>query len=142
MATFARIQDGIVAEIIEPLLDGDGNEFSMGLRFIPEIVATLVDVSGINPQPVEGWTYDGNVFAAYVSPPLTPDQILAANFAQRTMLMTAADTATIGMADAFLAGLLDDTDATKFKAWAAYKLALSKVDCSVTSPVWPAPPAQ
>lgn len=142
MNTYARIQDGRVAEIIEPLLDENGNEFPISDRFTAEIVATLVDISSIAPGPVEGMVYYGSAFSQYIPPALTPVEILATNTEEQSALMSAANSATSGMSDAFVAGLLSDADTAKFKAWAAYKLTLSKVDCSVAAPSWPAPPAQ
>jgi hypothetical protein len=70
------------------------------------------------------------------------DASLAAQ-AQRDQLMGVANQATIGMADAFIAGLLSDADAKTFKAYAAYKLALSKVDQQAGYPTtidWPTSP--
>jgi len=65
---------------------------------------------------------------------------LAEKTAQQGALMAMANAATSGMSDAYVAGLLDAADAATFKAWSAYKLALSKVDLTVASPAWPAVP--
>jgi len=56
-------------------------------------------------------------------------------------LMSAAALATQGMSDAFIAGLLSDLEVVTFKSWAAYKLALSKVDLRAKNPTWPNVPA-
>lgn len=77
--------------------------------------------------------------AAYLDgAPMTPNVAAA----RQTVLMSSAIDATQGMADAYIAGLLDAADTTKFKAWAAYKLALSKVDLTQAPPAWPAVPAE
>ena len=59
MKTYARIDSGIVAEIIVIGEDMDINEM-----FTAEIVQTLVDVTSIDPAPQEHWRYDGVVFTA------------------------------------------------------------------------------
>lgn len=62
---------------------------------------------------------------------------------QRNLLMEKANQATIGMADAFIAGILSSADTKTFKAFAAYKLALSKIDQQPGYPTtvdWPVSP--
>lgn len=66
MKTYARIQDGIVAEIIPALLNDEGDEIPIDERFVPEFVAALVDVTNVDPRPEGWWTYDGSTF----SPPV------------------------------------------------------------------------
>ena len=60
MSIYARIQNGIVAEIIEPMFydegESEGQEVPIANRFHPEIVATLVDVTSVTPQPACWWT--------------------------------------------------------------------------------------
>ncbi|MCF5700594.1 MULTISPECIES: tail fiber assembly protein [Pseudomonas] len=48
--------------------------------------------------------------------------------ARRDELLAEADQQTVGMADAYIAGLLDADDMQRFKAFATYKLALNKID--------------
>lgn len=67
--------------------------------------------------------------------------VLNNNTVTRTMLLNSANEKTLGMSDAFVAGLLSDADVLKFKKWAAYKLALGKVDISKESPSWPVIPS-
>lgn len=73
-------------------------------------------------------------------PPLSGDALIAYNTSERDQLLQQAAQATLGMADAFVAGLLDDADTAKFKAWAQYQLAVRKVDLTQASPVWPSAP--
>jgi len=68
MKTYARIDNGIVVEVIPPMTYDDGTEIPIELRFVPEIVDTLVDITGIDPMPDQRWTYDGELF----SPPQQP----------------------------------------------------------------------
>jgi hypothetical protein len=62
LKTYARIQDGIVAEIIVPLLDDNGNPFPIEEMFVPAIVETLVDITNVSPQPEQRWLYAGKKF--------------------------------------------------------------------------------
>ncbi|TCK43973.1 hypothetical protein B0G84_2321 [Paraburkholderia sp. BL8N3] len=62
MKIYARIENGVVMEIIKPLLDDDGNEFSVAARFVPELVAQMIDVTSASPIPAQRWTYDGTTF--------------------------------------------------------------------------------
>lgn len=77
--------------------------------------------------------------------PPTLEQLKSVAIAQRDFLLAEADEVTAGMADAFIAGLLDETDAAKFKAYASYKLALNKVDTQKGYPEiidWPFRPEE
>ncbi|CAN7471726.1 hypothetical protein [Paraburkholderia hospita] len=62
MKTYARIDNGIVAEIIKPMADSEGNEIPIAERFTEEFVSTLVDVTDVAPQPSDWWTYDESTF--------------------------------------------------------------------------------
>ena len=68
----------------------------------------------------------------------------AAALARRDELLAEADQQTVGMADAYIAGLLEADDMQRFKAYAIYKLALNKIDKQPGYPhdvVWPDLPA-
>jgi hypothetical protein len=76
MSIFARIADGMVAELFTP---PDG--FAIPDCFTPVVAALFVAVpDGVFPR--QGWTYDGVTFAAPIQPPLTAAQELAARIAQ------------------------------------------------------------
>ncbi|GJH14957.1 hypothetical protein CBA19CS22_00465 [Caballeronia novacaledonica] len=62
MKTYARIEEGVVAEIIKPMVDAEGNEIPIEARFHPDFVAALVDITDISPQPKEQDRYDGAAF--------------------------------------------------------------------------------
>ncbi len=67
----------------------------------------------------------------------------ASALARRDELLAEADQQTVGMADAYIVGLLDDDDMWRFKAYAGYKLALNKIDKQPGFPQsisWPAAP--
>lgn len=84
MEIYARIDDGVVVEIIQPatyetpdpsiatlsgreiyedLLAKAGQEIPISQRFTPQFVSTLVDITSANPQPQIGWTYSGTQFS-------------------------------------------------------------------------------
>ncbi|TDG23145.1 hypothetical protein EYW47_14475 [Paraburkholderia silviterrae] len=115
------------------------DEIPVAQRFTAAFAANLIDVTSINPQPQQGWvtTDGGKSFAAPVPPTPSAEQVAATNTAMRDSLMQVANNATFGMTDTYAAGLLDTADRQTFKAWAAYKLALSKVDLTTVSPSWP-----
>jgi hypothetical protein len=56
MKIYARIENGIVVEIIKPMTDGDGEETPIVDRFTPEFISTLVDVSAVAPNPDQRWS--------------------------------------------------------------------------------------
>ena len=74
-----------------------------------------------------------------------PDRLSFAETAGKvSSLQAAAIAATAGMANAFIAGLLNEHDTEKFKAWAAYQLALTKISDQPGYPSaieWPVAPA-
>ncbi|WP_185752780.1 tail fiber assembly protein [Pseudomonas fluorescens] len=138
MKTYANIADGVV----QYLLPTDGDIAEM---FHPDMI--WVDVTEVVSAPVAGWTAveaDGAwSFAAPVPPVLTDAELKAAALSQRDALLSQANEATAGMADAFLADLLSDADKAMFKAYAAYKLALNKIDKQPGYPTtitWPTSP--
>ncbi|GAA0411468.1 hypothetical protein GCM10008969_37870 [Pseudomonas veronii subsp. inensis] len=136
MRTYVRVCDGLVVEIFET--DGDITEM-----FHPDLI--WVDVSEISPMPMERWvaskSASGWRFAAPAVLPPTEDELKADAMSRRDALLAVADEASAGMADAFIAGLLNEQDEARFKLYAVYKLNLSKIDKQVGFPgsiVWPA----
>lgn len=76
MRTYARLDNGIIVEIITPPLNLEGNQYAIEQCFPAEFVATMVEITGLDPLPDQGWTYDGSVFALPL-PPVIPDSQLA-----------------------------------------------------------------
>lgn len=141
MGKYAYVQDGAVFELIST--DLDINEL-----FHPDFISSMIDVTALNAQPLVGWIAtksDGEWdFSAPVPPVPTDDELKAVALAQRDLLLAAANESTAGMADAFIAGLLSDVDIAAFKSFAAYKLALNKIDKQPGYPQaidWPGFPA-
>ncbi len=140
MKTYARVEDGIVQEVIEPLADLDGNEYPIEKRFVPEWVAQMIDVTNVNPRPDQMWTYDGSNFFAPIPYQLTPEEIRASNTSTRDYLLEQA-----GLAIAPLQDAVDLDDATPdetalLKKWKQYRVAVNRVDLTLVSPTWPPQP--
>jgi len=138
MKTYARVSNGRVAELFATAGD-------IGEMFHPSFV--WIDVTDFEVAPEYGWLAIENdgawAFSEYVSPPLTDAQLKAEALVQRDADMALANAATNGMADAYIAGILNEADTAKFKLFAAYKLALNKIDQQPGFPVcisWPEPP--
>ena len=139
MRTYARVGEGMVHE----LFSTDGN---MAEMFHPEMV--WVDITDLDSAPYVGWNADQKkgiwIFSEPAPPVLTDAELKAAALALRDSLLSVADEATAGMGDAYIAELLDVADVAKFKAYAAYKLKLNKIDQQPTYPQnidWPVAPA-
>ena len=62
MKTYARIENGIVMEVIKPLLYDDGTEIPIELRFPQFILDMLVDITDEDPMPGEWWAYVDGAF--------------------------------------------------------------------------------
>lgn len=137
MKTYALIENGRVSSLFTTA--GDMSEM-----FHHSMV--WVDVTGVDSVS-DGLvaTEDDGVwtFAEYIPPPLTNAELKSMAMAQRGILLVTANEATAGMADAYIAGLMDADEEALFKTWAAYKLALNKIDKQPGYPneiVWPVAP--
>lgn len=123
MKTYARVSEGLVHELF--VTDGD-----MAEMFHPDMI--WVEITDLVPEPVVGWSaYEESgswIFSEPVPPAPTDTELKMAAIGQRDALLSIADEATAGMADAYIADLLDAADIAKFKAYAAYKLKLNKID--------------
>lgn len=64
MQTYARVVNGVVAEIITPPLDLNGDQWPMDKCYPLEFVESCVEITQINPKPAEFWTYDGIKFSS------------------------------------------------------------------------------
>lgn len=161
MKTYARIDNGVVVEIIlpvtwsediyqggrdengnprGPLLHNQGDEIAIEDRFTAQFVATLVDITDMDPQPVEGWVDNDGVLEPYVAPPLTPQQILQRN---QVTQANSLDTASRAMAPILVSlqlGDATDTETVQAKAWQAYYRALQAIDLTQENPEWPVVP--
>ena len=60
MAINAYIHDGIVWEVIKPMLDESGNEVPLSSRYTSAFCAQCVDITNVIPAPAENWTATEN----------------------------------------------------------------------------------
>lgn len=139
MKTYARIFDGKVQEIFQTDLD-------ITQMFHADMI--WVEITSMDPAPVFGWTAeekDGSwAFSAPTPPVRSEEELKAEAISQRNYLLSVENEATAGMADAYIAGLLEPSDVEKFKAYAAYKLALNKITIQPGYPAvinWPKAPS-
>lgn len=138
MRNYARIYEGEVQELFST--GGDIAEM-----FHPDMV--WVDITDHDGEVAVGWVATESSGAWSLSAPVPPEksesELRAEVTAQRDTLLAIADEATIGMADAYLTGLLEEEDVAMFKEFAGYKLALNKIDRQAGYPSsieWPAYP--
>lgn len=154
MKTYAYVYDGLVYQVIPPevydaespdWIDGDpsriGQEKPIETRFTPEFLSTTYDITDLNPMPVQGWTYLDGVFAPYVPPVPTPEQILAQNQTQQNALAAIASQAMTPYMMSLQLGDATDEETVKAREWQSYYRDLEAVDITVLSPAWPTPPA-
>ncbi|HIE4193310.1 MULTISPECIES: DUF4376 domain-containing protein [Burkholderia] len=73
MSIYAWIQNGKVAEIIEPMLDDSGMEIPISTRFPAQLVAEFVDVTNV-PGATVGWTCTNGIVSAPAGPTLAQAQ--------------------------------------------------------------------
>ncbi|MHC8295311.1 tail fiber assembly protein [Pseudomonas sp. LB3P58] len=114
------------------------------VQFSDETQTVITSVFGC-PQDPAYWPNQGVVqdndqrYLDFLNPPVSPADILAANQAAQTALMTQASQA---MTPVLMALQLDATDAVtvKAKAWRDYYQELQAVDLTVTAPEWPVAP--
>jgi len=145
--------NGIETEEPLPLAD-EGKVWAL----VDEVPVQVVDNRGVVYDVTNGmaeeWVKLGELPAEYTPLPFPGPyfvwngaewalDVAASVQAQRNQLMDAANQATAGMSDAYIAGLLSTEDAKTFKAFAAYKVALSKIEQQPGYPTsidWPISP--
>jgi len=116
MTTFARIADGVVAELIQVQPDEDIADF-----FPPTLVETLVKlVGGQNGTVQPGWHYNGTKFTppAPIEPPpvsriITPRAFRLRFTAEEKAALTLAASKGLEAGDASLQVFLDDLSASQ-----------------------------
>lgn len=140
MKTYARIFEEKVVEIILPITGDDGIEVPIELRFTPDYVLSMVEITDIDPMPQEAWTYVDGFFSAPVPKVPTQQEIEAANSLEKAGLKVAASQAMTPILLALQLGDTDDAVTLKAKAWRSYYQNLEAVDVTVAVPNWPEPP--
>ncbi|MBP0492152.1 hypothetical protein [Roseomonas indoligenes] len=107
MQTFARVQDGIVAEIVKI----PANTPPLEERYHPDLIPAFVELSGPGSQSIgEGWLYDGSTFTA-PAPVEAPEDPVPTSITPRQARLALLQ-----------AGLLDEVDAAVAAAGRAAQL--------------------
>lgn len=117
-----------------------GDEVPIDERFHADIVATLVDITGVSGVSI-GDTYSNGVFAPYVPPLPSPAEFLANNTAARDALLATAAARIAPLQDAVDLDEATTEEVAALKLWKQYRVAVNRVDLSVATPSWPAVPA-
>ncbi len=63
MRIYARVQNGVVAEILPEVVDVEGQGVPIGQRFSSVFIDGLIDVTDIKPPVAASDLYDGNIFS-------------------------------------------------------------------------------
>ncbi len=140
MKTYARINSGVVVEIINPLVL-DGIEIPVEDRFTAEYVSTMVRSDTANPLPEGGWTYANGAFKPPVPVAPTAGEILAGNTSARDYRLSVAALAIAPLQDATDLGDAKPAETELLKKWKQYRVAVSRIDLTATNPAWPKEPA-
>lgn len=156
---YARIQAGIVAEIITPrfyehdvhatgedsiptdatLVARTGDEIPIEKRFHPDFVATLVLIPE-GATVSDGDTYDG---AEFGPPPPAPARPAADMLAHRDALLAQAALRIAPLQDAVDLGIETGDDVAALTEWKQYRVDLNRIEQQAGSPgdvEWPAAP--
>lgn len=153
MKTFAFVDGGFVREIIQPCAydaeapdwqEGDpsriGQEIPVSLRFVPEMVRNMVDITDVEPQPEYGWQYDGERFTAPVPYQPTPEEILATNTSLRDGYLAQATLAIAPLQYADDLGEATDLEKAQLLAWKRYMVEVNRIGLISPAPSWPEKP--
>ncbi|RVD76991.1 tail fiber assembly protein [Pseudomonas koreensis] len=160
MKVFAYIPNGIVLEIIkgsvygapppeqeqnvtpevwQELVNRVGKEIPIQEIYTPEFISTLVEVTDVTPEPVQGMSYQNGVFSPPAGP--TAEQIKEQNKAMRDSYLRAATLAIGPLQDAVDLDDATDEDVALLKAWKQYRVSVNRVDLTLVTPAWPPAPA-
>jgi hypothetical protein len=137
MKVYARVEDGTVAEIVTPPINPEGNQYPLEVCFPAEFVDACVEITTVEPQPDQRWTYDGLVFLPEVTPII---DVVPINEAQKQSLLTIASQAMAPILVSLQLGDATDEETLNAKAWQAYYRELKLVDVTLAEPVWPVAP--
>jgi hypothetical protein len=141
MRTYAHVENGVVAELVTPGPDLDGNQYDLELCFPKSFVDACIEITGLDPIPGQRWTYDGTTFSAPVPYQPTAAEIKASNTSTRDYLLGVAALTIAPLQDA---ADLDEATAQEtalLKSWKQYRVAVNRIDLTLASPAWPVSPA-
>lgn len=114
-----------------------GDEIPLAQRYAAEFVAECIDITGMDPQPVQGWLYSSGVFSA----PTLPAPAMAERIAMRDSLLSAATLRIAPLQDAVDLEMATSDDVSRLKAWKTYRVQVSRTDLSTYPIDWPAQPS-
>ncbi|WP_339476452.1 tail fiber assembly protein [Pseudomonas fluorescens] len=137
MRTYARIENGVVQEIVLPYVNEAGEEVNLEFRFPPYFVEQSVDITDIVPQPDQQWTYDGSVF---LPPPPPIVDVVAVNEATKASLLSLASQVMAPILVSLQLGDATNDEMIAARQWQAYYRSLKSVDITVPNPDWPVSP--
>lgn len=137
---YALIELGVVVEIIPPYVNPDGRDIPIEERYTADFVSRMVDITGLEPQPTIGWTYDGLILSPPVPYIPSPEDIINRNLSLQEGLLRQASQAMTPVLLALQLGDATDSETNAARAWQIYYRALQSVDITVSDPAWPAIP--
>lgn len=140
MKVYARVEGGIVQEIVQPNPDEEGNERPIEERFAADFVAQMVEVTGLNPPPACWWVYDGEHFKAPEVYRPSAEEIRASNTSARDTWLAKAALAIAPLQDAVDLGDATADDAALLIKWKQYRVAVNRVDLTLLAADWPVAP--
>ncbi|MDR7283538.1 hypothetical protein J2X84_002362 [Pseudomonas corrugata] len=154
MKIYARVRSGIYVEFIDSAtytgesgdwVEGDpsriGQYIPIEERYPPSYVEMMHEITGFDPMPQLGWTFDGVTFSAPVEHVPTPEEIMDANLNTQAYLATKAVQAMAPVLISLQLGDATDQETLTAKAWQSYYRALQAVDVSLPNPKWPVSPS-
>ncbi|WP_291783807.1 tail fiber assembly protein [Luteibacter sp.] len=135
IGNYAIITDGKIVNTV--IWDGNTDTWSPdnGAQAVAIPDGVAVDI---------GWTYADGAFTGPPPPPVIPptaEEILAANTATRNTLLAAANLATPPLQDAVDLGEATNAETALLKAWKQFRVAVNRIDLTLTNPSWPSSPA-
>jgi hypothetical protein len=137
MKTYARVEDGTVLELIKV-----SDDQTVESLYHPDFARLLVDVTGVKPDPREGWVMGSKgKFEAPVPKQPTPAEIVAGNAMVRDELLSAASLAIAPLQDAVDLGIATEDEAARLKLWKEYRVQVGRVDLTQQAPDWGVKPA-
>ncbi|BCQ23170.1 tail fiber assembly protein [Caballeronia sp. NK8] len=144
MENYALVQNGQVVNVIvwdgTPYTPATDDQPAAG--WSPPEGTTAVKLDADSTVSI-GYGYDGSTFTAPPAPPV-PAPTMAEKQAQQSALMTQATNEIAVLTDATdpdIVDAVDPADVAELKAWKQYRVALSKIDITQASPVWPTAPS-
>ncbi|MDU8357969.1 tail fiber assembly protein [Pseudomonas syringae group sp. J309-1] len=140
MNIYARVESGVVREIINPVMDESGAETPIVERFPSELVAQMIEIQDMSPKPDQGWLYQEGQFSAPPSNQESAAQIMASNEAKKAQLMAYASQVMTPLLVSLQLGNATDAEVLSAKEWQGYYRKLKEVEVTPELLSWPSAP--